>query len=52
MDTNEARPPVFARALPWALLAWVAASAAFFYARFSFAFVYANLDALRALWGR
>jgi len=40
------------RAYQCALLLWVGATAVFFYTRFSFAFVFANLEAIRSFLGR
>ena len=40
------------RGLYVALLAWIAGTALFYYLRFTFAFVHANKDAIRALFGQ
>lgn len=39
---------------PWSilLLLWIVAVGGFFYIRFTFAFVFANLDAIRAVLGK
>ena len=37
------------RVISYAILIWIGGAAAFFYARFTLAFVYANADAIRSL---
>lgn len=37
------------RVISYAILIWIGGAAAFFYARFTLAFVYTNADAIRSL---
>jgi len=52
-DSEPGRPPRgFPAALHYAILLWIGSVAVFYYVRFTFAFAYANLDAIRSLLGR
>ncbi len=48
-QSQTVAPGAWARALHIGIYAWIAATALFFYARFTLAFLRANEDAIRSL---